>query len=1294
MVYLAIDTDVWLHLAATGFDKEQNLFDELCYWIEASEVKCIVPDQIVREWQRNQEDKIKRIQIAINASAGELQQVVRDDHLLNKLFSARNFESVCHSRVARIEKLFKEQVLIAPVTDEVMIAAGKRTLERIAPSHGKDSYSDAVNILAITAYIRAQGFSRVYFNSHNHSDYSAVGDKKVLHPDLELLFNDAGLTYVTDVNYLFYQLLRPQLSSFTEHLAAKKKALVEQQEIVAEMRRSELANADEDYIGNVAMMEQVLALAKPTQFQFQIIGQLIDNDVNCRKYFFGHVDKPVWLPFFEERGLLDPGRHPVPGPDGRMATWEPLPFLERLSQQVKSGTAPGTMPTLLLAQVRAVSAAGVDNDYTFSVLIRVLANLPNDVLTDEVLDLLPSLFSDHTNRMFPSSAVGEHLLPKFIREDANEGDIAKGERILHFLLGLNLKGMELDNTVEKSETSFYGNAYPWQLTETLIRKELVKVVAKRCLPDLFLFFARNIKLLILDYPKGLQIPVQFKGTEAKVKVTVVLPSAHFWLIDPVTEQVIAEETLVNIEGLSRADLRLSVIGLLEKLGLAIDLTEEMENRLLGLTFALTVDRLSTAHSNAIAEMDIDHYHSKHFRGLYAAILVTYLDEISQVLPGRAVELSQKLFYDPEYQLPFFRRMVLHNLGAHFNTQRELLPLFFSPDDPEGLFGDHIYRADLFGMLRTIQFQLNEAERSLLSAILQAGPKDDENRTSESVAYWQFRWYSALEQTDPFATRYRELSEEMQMDSSQVDPNRTIRFRSGSLPPLSVEELLGMDDQGIADYLFAFEVKERWEGPNFEGLSDIFKQAVLAQPLRFLNSLDKFIVTPFIYVYHLLYALLDVGRKDSAGFDWSAVIRFCRAYVSQADFMSEDRKLLGDGWKADHFWVMGVVAYLLSDFCNSDTIEGKAELLPAVEATLLTMDAHHSPSHGSDIHERDYISHFYNSDNGKFLRACMDYCLCKNRLLSLDQPVFADRFRTIFDKYLDAGSIDALAIFGHYWQQFNYLDHTWFMKRLETTENLAEPAWGAFMGGFLFARAPNTVDILLLVAPSYKRAIDQQLIQKASGHNGLAAQMASLYLWDVVTLSEESLMVRYLNRMSAEGIRDLLHVIYFSSSYYEALNEEEFVFAETKVLALIERIQQSYENAEDPTFLEIRRSTVNLVMMARKLHALNTAMIAAAVQLASKQYHHDDLFEPLRKLTAHGEPLETAAYLAEVLQLMTFHNGIYLIDRDKENLKEMIKFLYANGQGVTANKLCNRLMIAGCEFVRPLFEDYHGGEIAR
>lgn len=1288
MIYLAIDTDVWLHLAATGFDKEQNLFDELCYWIEAGTVKCIVAEQIVKEWQRNQEEKIRRIQKIINASAGELQQVVKDDQLLNKLFSARNFESVCRSRVGRIEKIFQEQILVAPLTDAMMIEAGHRTLDKLAPSHGKNSYADTVNILAISAYVKDQNLSPVYFSSHNSSDYSAVDDKTLLHPDLEVIFSESKLIYAPDINALFYKQLKPKLPSFADHLAEQKKVLAEADNAAEETRRAQLANADEDYIGNVALIDQVLAVMKPTQFQFQMIGQLIESDTNCRKYFLVNVEKPVWLPFFEERGLLDPARHPVPGPDSAIGTWEPLPFLDRLSQQVKAGTAPPDLPALLLTQVRAICAVGIDNDYTHSVLIRILANLPNELLTDEVLDLLPSLFSDHTNRMFPSSAVAERLLPKFIWEDADDEDIAKGERVLRFLFGLNRKGLELDNTAEKSETSFYGNAYPWQLADTLIRKELIKIIAQRCSPDLFLEFARNIKLLILDYPNGLQIPVQVNGEDTKVKVAVDLPAVHFSLIDLVTGDVVSKESITDFEGLSRVELRSGVTGVLEKLGVAVELNQEMENKLLGVTYSLTVDRLSMAHSTAIAEMDIDDYHTKHFRVLYATILITYLEEITKALPAQAVEFSKLLFFDAKFRLPFFRRMVLHNLGAHFDTQRELLPLILSPDDPEGLFGEYIYRADLFGMLKAIQSQLNEAEIALLSGILEAGSKEDEHRTSESAAYWQFRWFSALEQREPFAGRYRELAIEMQMDSSQVDPTRTLRFKSGSQPPLEMEDLLAMNDRGIADYLLAFEVKDRWEGPNIEGLSDVLKQAVIAQPQRFIAALNVFLSSPYIYVYHLLYALLEVSRKDKTGFGWTAVIGFCRLYVSQADFISDDRKLESDGWKADEHWVMGVVSYLISDCCNSDAIEGKEALLQVMEDTLLLMDAHNAPSQVTDLHERDYISHFYNSDNGKFLRACMDYCLCRNRLLTIDRPKFQEKFRSIFERYLDGGSIDAFAIFGHYWQQFNYLSHPWFLYHLEKIEHSTEPCWEAFMGGFLFARAPGTADILLIVSPLYKRAINQQLVQKVTGTNGFAGQMASLYLWDAVTLTEQSLLMMYLNKMPANGIRDLLHVIYFSAAYYEALNEKEYAFAEGKVMALTVRIQEQYAGVEDSAFAEIRRSTVNLIRVVRRLHASNTVLIVAAVRLASKQYHHDDLLAPLQKLTEQGEPLETAAHLAEILEAMSFQPGMHLIDRDKENLRQMIRFLYDYGKSAAANKLCNRLMIAGCEFVRPLFEQYN------
>ena len=1287
MVYLAIDTDVWLHLATFGFEKEHNPFDELCYWIEQDAVTCIISEHIIAEWDRNKEKKISKIKNTMATSVGQIRSAIQDRAALNKIFNSDNFEAISRARVGLVEGLFNKQVIVTAITDEIKVEAGNRTLQRLAPSHEKDSYSDAVNILSVLKYIRDYALSPAIFVSHNTSDFSAIDDKKLLHPDLLPLFSEVLLAYSSNVDQLFAQ-LRDQLPKYADHLKRLSAERQTDEQIAAKAEKERLANTDEDYIGNVSMIELVLKQARPTQLQFKTILILIENDANCRKYFFDHVDKPVWLPFMEEQDFLNVARHPGPvdSPQGQyLSHWEPLRFLERLSEKIKE-EPDETLIEKLVGHIKAISDGRVDNDLTNTALIRILSNLPNDAISDELLGHLPGWFSPGNNKMFPSTAACDRLLPKFISAHATADEIRKGEEILRFLFGISKAGVEIDNTPEKAETSFYPNANSWVLTQMVIKNDLIDIIAKRCSKLLLLEFARSVKFLVLDYPEGLHFPVTNGEETTTLKITVDLSKLHLEKVGGTEQQSLASATIPDFEALDPEALKAALISAMNDLRVAYRANPENEQRLTGLLYALTVDRLSMAGATAIASMDVDRAQSKNIRSLYTIMLIRYLSAFTEARPEEAIDVCRQLFFEKTYRLPIFRRIVLHNLTVHFGQLRALFQKFLGPDDPNNLFEDFTYRPDLFNLLKNAQHQFNADEVQLVSDIIVAGPKPDEENDEQRINAWRFRWYLALNQTEPFAERYKILSDKTAIRDRDVDPTQTLRFRSGSVSPVSSDALLAKPDNEIMAYILNFEVQDRWEGPSIEGLSNSFKTAVIEQPERFIGMFNQMLVLPYIYTYHLLYAFLDVERKtqDKAKFDWRSLIRFCSSYITQCDFDDSSRTLAADGWHADKHWVMGVIAFLISDLCRLDEVVAEQELLADCEHILLIIKNHGIIAPMKTPQHQDYISHTYNSDNGKFLRACMDYCLCKNRLTDKDHPVFDPAFQQLFDHFLAGQSMDAYTLIGYYWQQFNYLSHPWLIKQLQELSIVDEACWEAFMGGFLFASAPGTDELFRIVLPYYEKAIDQKLAPRVTGTDGFAIHMATLYFWGVVDLSEGSVLYKYITGMPVETLQNLLHVLFFSPGYLKSLDDEEYLKAEIKVIALIEFLHEYFGNSEEPALLELRRSTVSVLHMARALNVQNVAIAGKAIALASKQYHHDDLLERLHELRLAGEPNLTAQHLASLLEQMTFQEHMHLVPDDQKNLGEVIQFLYDFSQKEIANKLCNRLLISGLEFARDLY----------
>ena len=70
MKYLTLDTCVWLNLIKIGLNSDDNVFDEICFWIENKHIIHITPENIIREWDRNK----------VNTTI----QIIKDAKKLNK----------------------------------------------------------------------------------------------------------------------------------------------------------------------------------------------------------------------------------------------------------------------------------------------------------------------------------------------------------------------------------------------------------------------------------------------------------------------------------------------------------------------------------------------------------------------------------------------------------------------------------------------------------------------------------------------------------------------------------------------------------------------------------------------------------------------------------------------------------------------------------------------------------------------------------------------------------------------------------------------------------------------------------------------------------------------------------------------------------------------------------------------------------------------------------------------------------------------------------------------------------
>ncbi|MDC8105004.1 PIN domain-containing protein [Chryseobacterium sp. B21-037] len=293
MIYLAVDTCVWLELLKVDFAHENNFFDELLFWIENGHIKCVTTQNLIREWDRNKISKREDIIRRFKEKQKEISSVLSATEKLNSVYQPDKVEDALNKRIARVDKLFSTAAIVAKESDEIYLDAVKRNIDCLAPNHSKDSFRDTLNILTLKKHVMDSNYPLCIFTTINHSDFSDLPDKYKLHSHLVQDFRDGKLEYVyfdnalkTFSGKLFDVKLRPFVPSFTDYLKDEKKK--EESRILAERKmekQMKMDVVDDDFISNTQQIDRILLSKKRTKLDNNILEFLFDLNPRYKEYF-------------------------------------------------------------------------------------------------------------------------------------------------------------------------------------------------------------------------------------------------------------------------------------------------------------------------------------------------------------------------------------------------------------------------------------------------------------------------------------------------------------------------------------------------------------------------------------------------------------------------------------------------------------------------------------------------------------------------------------------------------------------------------------------------------------------------------------------------------------------------------------------------------------------------------------------------------------------------------------------------------------------------------------------------
>jgi hypothetical protein len=292
MIYITLDTDVWLKLL---HDVNQNTdeigpFDELMFWLEQGHLKLVLPQNIKTEWERNKESTIQAAKRELKKNFQSGRELFKNHSALSSFYDPDQYENFVRGRVQRIDKLFAS-CEIAHTTDEVMIKAGKRSLERLAPNHTDDSFRDSVNVISLMDHLINKGYQKCFFASDNYKDFSEPnGSEAILHNQLAADFKEANLEYVYTGRALIYRKLKAQLPSYSDFLIEERRK-AEQAELQEQRQSEEIKNenAGNEFLENTFYIDRILAKKNPSVFDQQILDNLIATHPSYQSYILKKI---------------------------------------------------------------------------------------------------------------------------------------------------------------------------------------------------------------------------------------------------------------------------------------------------------------------------------------------------------------------------------------------------------------------------------------------------------------------------------------------------------------------------------------------------------------------------------------------------------------------------------------------------------------------------------------------------------------------------------------------------------------------------------------------------------------------------------------------------------------------------------------------------------------------------------------------------------------------------------------------------------------------------------------------
>jgi hypothetical protein len=1025
------------------------------------------------------------------------------------------------------------------------------------------------------------------------------------------------------------------------------------------------------YHGIVKRVEVIIQQPEPSKEALSALRSMFKQDRTIQMKFYQSAGLQWFSSLLKEGFFNTDTIHESDMGDvgsGRYSNWPPLQFLLRLSQETKENRELECVVELV-GIVQEVSRLRLSNELVWKELIQVVANLPNENISIQLLEYLPQWLESRYDTMLQSAVICRELLPKFLAENAAKHDIAKAELILNSLFTTvpPRKGMggELPN---------WALVYPHGIDVNLIRNsQRAEILAERCSNKVILTLADMVRKLISPVPDLFDYPFQTNDVPYLMKGAVAEGNLTLWIeTKPDANSLTTKLSEVRIEEygrISESEFRTAIESCLKSAGIGYTLQNDL------MPIPRTLVRLLTQDNTQTWAKRIDQLQNagSSYQGkeIYSLLLRNLLSMRLRLRPEEG-ELLVRQLLTTQYH-PFFKRMALYAIGENWETRSMLLKWMFESKDGWLYLGSRELGYETERLLKLNAESLTDEEVIIIDRHIADARLNPIAYSVEGYQqYWQLNWYHALKAHSYFRNKYEGLLEVSgkPFHPKEVESGGHVIF--GPLSEVSVEELLGMSDEDVVDYIHHYQPSETWNAPSMEGLAQTLGTAVKSRPARFSEMIEGFLDARYTFVSHILYGFC-AAWEEGASFNWERLFRFCRDYITQSKFGSAQLENDEEGWGVSSEYIYGTIGYLISKGCSNGERTFEPELLPMVKEILQLiipqLETDDKRTRSKSVID-DYAAYSYSSTSGKVLRALVDYALMFARLRHgtvQNEVKWENDVKKLFEDSRNRGLIDCYILEGMYMQQFYYLDTEWIMLRTEQNQRLRDREWCAFMGGYLFMY-PFSGDIVYeLMTPHYKRAITSGFVTKHVGGSSLDKHIGLHYIWGNGDCQEaETPIGLFVKEADSVQLSYLAYYLWTLADEVDALNDsglQEVI--RSRMLKLWRVLHLRAENGEVRQYKELHANLVKLSQYLPKLDIEAFGLLEIGVSYI--EGHEVDSFIP--QLHRLATDVQSAEYVAKLLLRMPLPD--YLGEDTKTELfTPMIEMIYKH-HPILADEICDR-----------------------